>query len=139
VAPSDENYPFKRYAAMDEASKQSSQDMQRLEEYLAATSEPAYVARLRNGSKTWLGFSKYRWDRLDSTWEKRVAYTDRADALSRASSSRTEVESPQWLRDFIAERRRLSFNPELYAHETANINFFLDELGKAMRASKEGE
>jgi hypothetical protein len=62
-----------------------------------------------------------------------------ADALSRASSSRAEVESPQWLRDFIAERRRLSFNLELYAHETANINFFLDELEKAMRASKEGE
>ncbi|MDF3837137.1 hypothetical protein P3W85_29900 [Cupriavidus basilensis] len=33
----------------------------------------AYIARLRNGSKTWLGFSKYRWDRLDSTWDKRVA------------------------------------------------------------------
>ena len=40
------------------------------------------------------------------------------------------------MREFIDERRRLSFNLELHAHETANINLFLDELEKAWRAAR---
>lgn len=45
-------------------------------------------------------------------------------------------QKPQWLLDFIKERRVLSLNPELHAHETASINFFLDELEKAIPAIK---
>jgi hypothetical protein len=35
--------------------------------------QPLYIAKLRNGSITWLEFVKEAWDRLDSTWDRRVA------------------------------------------------------------------
>lgn len=50
----------------------------------------------------------------------------------------SKIAAPEkWLREFIAERRRLSFNLELHAHETAATNFFLDELEKAWRAAEQ--
>lgn len=39
--------------------------------------------------------------------------------------------TPDWLRRFIRERRRLSRNIELRAEETTQINFFLDQLEQA--------